>query len=67
MTIKELKEKIKYLPDHMDVLIMQESEEGGFSQAEEAKVRTITFYDDENDPDGESAEDDCFCITDEIG
>ncbi len=65
MTIKELKNAIKDLPDHMDVLVHQEYDESYFSMSESCNVRKITFQDEEMDPE-EWAEVECFCITDEI-
>lgn len=65
MTIKELKNAIKDLPDHMDVLIHQEDDESHFSMSQTHEVRKITFQDEEMDPE-EWAELECFCITDEI-
>lgn len=65
MTIKQLKEAIKDLPDYMDVMIRQENDEYGFSLAENAQPQVVTFFTHE-DLAEEYAEDVCFVITDEI-
>ncbi len=64
MLIKELKEKIKDLPDNMDVFIKQENTEFGFSNVEKAEVITAGFSEE---PGGKVlAKDKVFILTDEI-
>ena len=63
MDIKELKEKIKDLPDTMDVMILQTNDEYQHSMADSAYVRPITFQ-DESMPEEEWAVVDCLVITD---
>lgn len=64
MTVKELKTAINDLPNDMDVMIVQErDEEGLYSMAETAKVRSVTFQ-DQDIPEEEWADLDCLVITD---
>lgn len=64
MNIKELKEKIKDLPDHMEVTIQQENDEFPLSLAQEAKVIKASFSEE---PGGKAlAKEDVLLITDEI-
>lgn len=66
MTIKELKEKIKELPDNMDVYIGERVTEFAFGLVNTAGVKNILFYDD-GDPDNEDiqANEDVFILTEE--
>jgi len=50
MTIKELKEKIKDLPDHMDVFVDERLTEFRYGLVNSAKVKEINFMEE---PDGE--------------
>jgi len=63
MTVKQLKEKIKDLPDHMDVFIHQENQEFGLSLLEDAKVITASFSEDSGPV---LAKDEVLRLTDEI-
>jgi len=62
MTIKELKAKIKDLPDNMDVMIVQTSEEFKYSLCEIAIVKDVNF----SEGDVVMATDKCLVISDEI-
>jgi hypothetical protein len=66
MTIKELKEIIKDLPDNMDVFIAERVTEYTYGLVNSGLVKEIDFY-DENDPDNEDlhAKDDVFILTEE--
>lgn len=64
MNIKELKEKIKDLPDLMDVFIKQENEEFGLSEAQQAKVVKASFSENPGGP--VLAKDKVFLLTDEF-
>ena len=59
MNVKELKEKIKDLPDNMDVFIEQTNTGFETSLAEQVKVTCIVFTDDEL-----KGEEDCLLIRD---
>jgi hypothetical protein len=61
MNIKELKEKIANLPDHMDVFIEQTDLEYPKSMAQNADVKELVFQDGRL-----KAKDECFVITDEF-
>lgn len=50
MTIKELKEKIKDLPDYMDVFVDERLTEFRYGLVNSAEVREINFMEE---PDGE--------------
>lgn len=50
MTIKELKEKIKDLPDHMDVFVDERLTEFRYGLVNSAEVKEINFMEE---PDGE--------------
>lgn len=64
MTIKDLKQKIEKLPDHMDVFIKQANTEFGLSQVEGAQVIKAGFSEE---PGGKVlAKDKVFVLTDEI-
>lgn len=64
MNIKELKEKIKDLPDHMEVFIHQDNDEFHLAQVETAKVIEASFSEE---PDGEKlAKENVFLLTDVI-
>lgn len=52
MTIKELKEIIKDLPDNMDVFIGERISEFTYGLVNSARLREIHFYDD-SDPENE--------------
>ncbi|WP_312697015.1 hypothetical protein [Sphingobacterium mizutaii] len=65
MTVAELKQKIADLPDHMDVMIMQEDDDYGYSGAFTAEVRDVTFKAPEI-PKKEWAVEKCLVITDEL-
>lgn len=63
MTIKQLKEKIKDLPDYMDVAIQKENTEFSVSLAETGIVITASFSEE---PGSEVlGKDDVFLISDE--
>lgn len=63
MTIKQLKQKIKDLPDHMDVAIQQENTDFALSFAETGLVVKANFSEE---PGGKVlAKDDVFLISDE--
>jgi hypothetical protein len=63
MNIKQLKEKIKDLPDHMDVVIQRENTEFPMSLAETGKVVKASFSEE---PNGKVlAKDKVFIISDE--
>lgn len=64
MTIGQLKEALKDIPDTMDVFIEKNNEEFHFSGCESAKVQQVTFIGD--DEEEERPEEDCFVISDEI-
>lgn len=66
MTIKELKEIIKHLPDNMDVFIAERVTEYTYGLVNSGLVKEIDFY-DESDPDNEDlhAKDDVFILTEE--
>lgn len=60
MNIKQLKEKIKDLPDHMDVFIRQQNDEFELSLAYRAEVKDVTFSDEDL-----TANDTCLVLTDQ--
>lgn len=64
MNIKQLKEKIENLPDHMDVFIRQDNPEFNCSMVEKAKVINASFAEDEGGP--VLAKDKIFLLTDQI-
>lgn len=66
MTIKELKKAIKGLPDHMDVLVRQYSDEYAFSMSEVMEVRDISFYESGDEDPEDAVKVPCFVITDEL-
>jgi hypothetical protein len=62
MNVKQLKKKIQNLPDHMDVVLKQvNNDEFEISPAETAKVKTVTYYGEKEEPKVK-----CLLITDEI-
>lgn len=65
MTVGELKQKIANLPDDMDVMIYQYNDESLYALAEKAEAETVTFSDEEMDPE-EYAKVDCLVITDNL-
>lgn len=64
MTIKQLKQAIADLPDHMDVFIGERSTEFGYGLVNTAKVKKIDFYDSESD-ETPLASDDAFVLEEE--
>lgn len=62
MTIKELKNKIKDLPDYMDVYIRQTDDEYSISYVEDARVIEAIFVEDTGE---EEVKDDVLLITDD--
>lgn len=56
MTIKELKEKIKDLPESMEVFLADRKTEFGYGLANSAYTKEIFFTDDEAPTDDEIAE-----------
>ena len=63
MNIKELKAKIKDLPDNMDVMIVQSDNGFMYSLGQSAKVEEINF----GEGDGITlATDKCLVISDDI-
>lgn len=66
MTIRELKEIIKDLPDNMDVFIAERVTEYSYGLVNSGLVKEVDFY-DEDDPDNEdlSAKEDIFILTEE--
>lgn len=63
MTIKDLKAKIKDLPDHMDVFIKQVNDEYSLSMVEDAKVVEASFHEDSGPA---LAKDNVFLLTDDL-
>ncbi len=61
MTILELKEAIKDLPDNMDVFIEKSNGDFSYALVEMAKPKTILFLDADL-----KGSDYCFVLTDEI-
>lgn len=61
MTIKQLKEKIKELPDNMEVFIEKENGDFAYTIVEEAEVKKLKFSDGTL-----IAHDEVFLITDEL-
>jgi len=61
MTIKQLKEALKGVPDSMQVFIRQENDEFKCVLVESAKLDEINFYDGENE-----AIDEVFILSDEL-
>lgn len=62
MNIKELKEKIKDLPDHMDVMMKQvNNDEFDLSIVENVEIKEVTFIGEKEEP-----KDKCLVISDEI-
>lgn len=60
MTIKDLKERIEDLPDHMSVFTLSEDEEFEFKPVDRTEVTTVHF---KEFPDGKSlAEEEVFLI-----
>jgi hypothetical protein len=59
MTVKELKEKIKDLPDNLDVFISQNNDEFEFSLLNGAVVGELPFSDDDL-----KASEDCLLLRD---
>jgi len=51
MTIKELKQQISNLPDTMDVFIAERKTHFAFGLANSAKVKTISFSEDDERKD----------------
>lgn len=64
MTIKELKKRIEFLPDNMDVCITQINDEYTVSLVETANVVEATFVDGEEE--GDPIKEYVFLLTDEI-
>lgn len=62
MTVRELKQALKGLPDYMDVYIKQTNDEYSISYVETAKVVEATFVEDTGE---DKAKDDVFLITDD--
>lgn len=59
MTVKELKEKLKTIPEHMEVYINKTNDEHECSFVEQIMVKEMSFEDsDETEK--------CLIITDEI-
>ena len=65
MTIKELKIAIANLPDNMDVMIEQTSDESLYGMAQKAEVRSVILKGDDI-PKKEWAKVDCLVISDEF-
>lgn len=64
MTIKQLKQAIADLPDHMDVFIGEKSTDFGYGLVNTARVKKIDFYDSESD-ETPLASDDAFVLEEE--
>lgn len=66
MTVKELKEKLKDVPDTMEVFIGERVTEFNYGLVNSAGVKNVLFYDD-GDPDNEDVQayDDVFVLTEE--
>lgn len=66
MTIKELKNIIRDLPDNMDVFIGERVTEYAYGLVNSGLVKEIDFY-DEDDPENEDiqAKDEVFVLTEE--
>lgn len=64
MNIKELKDKIKDLPDNMDVMIEQNNDEFRYSLAEVADVFSVVFNANNINKKNGSAIVDCLIIQD---
>jgi len=66
MNIKQLKEKIKDLPDTMEVFMAERVTEFAYGLVNTGEVRNILFY-DESDPEDEDTQDfeDVFVLTEE--
>lgn len=60
MNIKELKEKIANIPDHMDVFIRQVNDEFACAYVNSAEVKSVKFIGEKEEP-----HDDCFVLSDE--
>ena len=56
MNIKQLKEKIKDLPDNMDVFLAERKTEFGYGLANSAYTKEIFFTDDETPTDEQIAD-----------
>jgi len=63
MTIKELKAKIKDLPDNMDVMIVKSNDEFKYSLCETANTEEVNFGEEHGVV---MATDACLVISDEI-
>ncbi len=63
MNIGQLKQKIKDLPDHLDIFISQKNDEFSLSMVQEAKVVKASFMEDTGPI---LAKDNVFFLTDEI-
>jgi len=64
MNVKQLKEILKNIPEHLEVVIQQENDEFPLSLAETAHIVRAGFSED---PGGKVlAKEDVFLITDEI-
>ncbi len=64
MTIKQLKQAIADLPDHMDVFIGERSTEFAYGLVNSASVKKIDFYDSESD-ETPLASDNAFVLEEE--
>ena len=65
MTIGQLKEIIKDMPDNLDVMIYQTNDESLYNMAEKAKIEDVLFGSPEI-PRKEWGVEKCLVITDEI-
>ena len=65
MTVKQLKEAIKDLPDDMNVMIHQTWDESPLSESETATVRLVTFAGEDFEPE-DYGKRDCLVISDEL-
>lgn len=65
MTIKQLKEAIKDLPDNMDVMIHQTWDESPMSMVEQITVQDVTFGSEDID-EKEWATEKCLVLTDDF-
>lgn len=64
MTVKQLKQKLKNVPDHMDIFIRQtDNSDFDISPVEEAKIVKASFSEDTGPV---LAKDDVFLLSDEL-
>lgn len=65
MTLGEFRRKTKHLPDNIDMMMDQYTDDGRYGMVENFEVKPVTFG-DEGIPKREWAVENCLVLTDQV-